>query len=740
MTLFCRFLTSPCLLLLACLVRVQAAPAITIHPLTAPGPAAYGQAEWAVTLDQSYVNPFDPDEIAVDAVFTGPKGQTLRVPGFWFQDFRRQKNADGTETLMAQGAPEWRLRFCPPTPGRWRIAVTARDHSGLSISPPLPFAVLPSHAAGFVRRTPGNTRTLQYDNGSPYFLVGENVGWAGKAGLGDYETWFPSLSKAGGNYVRVWLANRPLEHGPNGLGRYDLANAWYFDQVLALADRNGINCMLALGTYGEFTTGGFFNEGQWPVNPYNKANGGPAATPADFWTDPTARAFSRRRLRYLIARYGAQTSLAFWELWNETDAPVPWLREMSGYLKAHDAYKHLVTNSYSTVGTADAWNLPDMDLTQTHRYGDEGSLKDVAPVILADARQHDAYSKPHLMGEFGISWRNSDAKFDPEGLATNLHNGLWAGALSGDVGGASIWWWDNYVHPQHLYSQLTGLAKFAATVDWPRRLFRPLDLPPPTRTSSGPETFGDLVLNPTGVWGDKAVRPVIVRPDGGVSGGPLLSILYGPAKPEMRSVLTLHVTLPHPGTLVAHVGTVSNLSRLKITLDGKAVGDFPFNAAPGKGEGYQSTKAYPEYGGIYQALFNVDRIVPLPAGPHVLTLENTEGDWLALGSLTLTHALSSRYSLLRTAALQDPFSGETLAWLQDPASNWDNDRAGLTPQAQVGVRLSLPVPRLGAYQVTWWDTRRGVPFQTQRLRAVGDRLILSVPTFTRDVALRVVRP
>lgn len=239
--------------------------------------------------------------------------------------------------------------------------------------------------------------------------------------------------------------------------------------------------------------------------------------------------------------------------------------------------------------------------------------------------------------------------------------------------------------------------------------------------------------------GDKAETPAVVHPDGTVTGGPILSTLYGPQKPEMRSVLTLRVNLPQPGTLVAHVGTVSNLGRLKITLDGQTVGDFPFNAAPGKGEGYQSTKAFPEYGGIYQALFNADRTVAVPAGRHVLTLENAEGDWLALGPLTLTRALSSRYSLLRTAALQDMATGETLAWLQDPASDWDNDRAGLMPKPQSGFRLSLPVPRPGVYSVTWWDTRRGVPVRTQRLPSTGVRLLLPAPTFTRDIALRVVR-
>ena len=470
-----RCLMVACTLLLICLPRAHAAPTVAVRPLPAPGLAVYGQAEWAVTLDQTYANPFDPDQIAVDAAFTGPKGQTVRVPGFWFQDFARQHNADGSETMTPQGAPEWRVRFCPPAPGRWRLTVSARDRSGVGTSPSLAFAVLPSKSPGFVRRTPGSARYLETDNGAACFLIGENVGWAGRAGLGDYEAWFPSLSQAGGNYARVWLANRPLEHGQNGLGRYDLANAWYFDQVLALADRNHIHCMLALGTYGEFTTGGFFNEGQWPVNPYNTVNGGPAKTPADFWTDPTARALYRRRLRYLVARYGSQTSIAFWELWNETDAPAPWVQEMAGYLKANDPNRHLVTNSYPTVGTADVWNLPEIDLTQTHRYGDEGSMKDVAPVILADAREHDRYPKPHLMGEFGISWRNSDAKFDPTGMATNLHNGLWAGALSGDAGGAMIWWWDNYVCagepilPVHRPGEVRGDRRLAAPP------FRPAD-------------------------------------------------------------------------------------------------------------------------------------------------------------------------------------------------------------------------------------------------------------------------
>ena len=733
-----------CALLLSLFVltsSVQAAPTVALRALPAPGLAAYGLAEWAVTLDKTYTNPFDPDEIAVDAAFTGPSGQVLRLPAYWSQDFSRRENADGSETLVPSGNPQWRVRFCPTASGRWHLVVTARDGTGTGVSKAATFAVRPSKALGFVHRAPGSDRYLQYSSGASCFLIGENVCWAGRGGLKDFETWFPKLSSAGGDYARLWMANRPLEHkgnGENGLGRYDLANAWYFDQVLALAARQGIRCMVALGTYGDFTTGGFFNEGQWPNNPYNKVNGGPAATPAEFWTDAQARTLYRRRLRYLVARYGPETSLAFWEFWNETDAPAPWVSEMATYLKANDPYRHLVTNSYSTVGTPAVWNLPQIDLTQTHRYGDEGSVKDITPLILDDARPHDRYGKPHFMGEFGISWRGDDSKFDPNGIGTNLHNGLWASALTGNVGGSSIWWWDSYVEPKNQYPRFTGLAKFAAAVDWAHRRFAPLALPPPTYRTNAPETFTDLVLTPTAAWGEKAATPVVFHPDGTTTGGPLLSTLFGSEKPDSHSVLTLRLDLLKPTTLTFHIGTVSNKARLRVGLDGKAAGDYVFNAAPGQGGGYESTKSFPEYGGTYQALFNTDRTLALPAGPHVVTLENTEGDWLQLSTLTLAHAQSSRFTFLRTAALQDAATGETLLWLQDPESNWFNDRAGTTLSPQTGIHLTVPVPHSGLYQLVWWDTRSGLPIKTLRLASSGKRLLIPVPIFTRDIALRLV--
>ncbi|MDQ2686451.1 MAG: DUF5060 domain-containing protein [Armatimonadota bacterium] len=732
--------------------RAARAAALQVTVTPAPGqatPQAYQRAEFAVTVTGGaapYANPFDPNEIAVDAALVGPKGVTQRVPGFWSAPYQRgapdAKTGRIEMTPTPGGIPGWRVRVAPPSAGVWRLTVTAKDTHGTGVSKPLTVRVGPSKNPGFVRRATGagRKRYFQFDNGAPYFLVGENVCWSsGSKGLADYDVWFPALSQSGGNYARLWMAFSPLESKSTGLGRYNLQNAAYFDAVLDEAQKDNLRCMVALDTYGNLATGGFFGEGHWPDNPYNDANGGPvpAADPKAYFTNPTARKLYKQRLRYVVARYSADTSVGFWEFWNEQAAPGAWFAEMGAYLKQTDPNKHLVTNSFSTVGTADVWNVPQIDLTQTHRYGSEGSIRDIATGLPADTRDHDVYAKPHLLGEFGISWQNGDEHYDPTGKGTNMHNGLWGGALSGDAGGGAIWWWDSYVQPKNLYHEFTGLANFARAIDWPNRAFEPLALPAPTVPSVGPETFSDLTLTPSVGWGAKSAGPVTVGRDGQTHGpGTILSVLFGPSKGDQRSPMTFNVDLPRPSVLTLRIGTVSNTANLRVSVDGQTAKDFPFDAAPGKNQDFESTKQFPEYDNIYQAVFNKDRTVPLPAGKHEITLENTTGDWLQINSYKFADALSSRFRSLHTYALQDA-SGETLIWLEDPESNWQNDRDGIAPKAQTGVSLTVPLPNAGSYFVQWWDTRRGNVISVRTVTAKTKTVTLPVPTFTRDIALRL---
>ncbi len=442
----------------------------------------FGTFELTLDLSATYENPFDPEQIDVNAVFMPPSGKPIQVNGFLYQPFNRRLEND-TEKLEPAGEPTWKMRFTPHVAGAWSYTITARDKSGAVSLPRAVFTVIESENRGFIRRSGSNPRVFAWDDGQPFFGVGENLCWGGKRGSFDYDQWLPELAKAGGNFIRVWMSSwncalewSAAERGDwragsyHGVGRYSLDNGWKLDRILDTAERNGISVMLCLGTYGEFNEGGYFGEGQWKANPYNQANGGACAKPADFWTAANARKLYQRRLRYLTARYGSRGNLHSWEFWNEAQAPAPWVAEMARALKGTgefagkplDPYGHLVSTTY---GNDEVWKIPEIDFTMTHSYG-TGNIADHGVVVRDEARKHEKYGKPHLMAEFGIDWRSPDAKYDADGKAINLHNALWSSVVSGDGGSAMVWWWDNYIHPKGLFAQYSPVRRFARTVPW----------------------------------------------------------------------------------------------------------------------------------------------------------------------------------------------------------------------------------------------------------------------------------
>ena len=695
--------------------------------------------EWNVELDRTYNNPFDPEAIAVDGLFTTWDGKAIKIPAFWYQDFQRPKPGAKADPPHPVGNPGWRLRFAAPTAGNWKLQVFARDATGEGASEPIGFKVVRDSAPGFVRRSPHNDRYFQFDSGDSYFIVGYILGWAS---LDEYEEYLTKMAQAGGNYTRVWISppNPVLETREAGLGRYDLYAAWFYDQILHMAQERGIRVLLTLKNYRDLMVKDVWGEAPWPVSPYNRANCGPLERPADFFTDATARKLYQRHLRDLIARYSAYTSLGFWEFWNEQDnmelgSDGPWIREMSEYLEIHDPYRHPITTSYGALGPSAVWDLPTVDLTQRHFYGDEGSVHNVVPVILADARRHDAFHKPHLMGELGISWRRSDDFFDPQITAANLHCGLWASALSGHAGGATIWYWYDYIVPRNLWSQLTPLARFATKVDWARSDFQPFSVSSPNWDSNATKA-ADIVFDAGGAWGKADPEPLVVGTDGLVTSS-LPTFLYGPNKPDFRTPLTLKVTLPKETTLLIRVARASAPCRLQVKIDGVPEAVYPFKPLP------ETPPTNAPAGAVQYPLHPVaeadrNQQLPVPAGRHELTLDLVDGDWLTLESITLREARAPGITGLEPVALADARSGETLVWLHDPDANWYSDFNKIPLRRFEGVRLELPVPRPGRYSATWWDTYRGEAIRTDEATSDKGRLTLHPPAFQRDIALRAL--
>lgn len=706
-----------------------------------PTPVAYQILEWSVDVGKTYQNPFDDQEIAVDATFTGPGDRRLVVPGFWFSECKPQVSRDGSERWIETGPGLFLVRACLPVAGNWQLHVSAKDSDGVRESEPMTFRVGPSNDPGFIRRSPNSERYLQFDAGKPYFAIGLNIGWPGRRGSLDNQEWFTKLSAAGGNFARVWFSwhRNKIETKRTGPGRYDLAACAYNDAMLRQAAENHIACMLTFLNHTQLLESNYWGRGDWPDDPYNAANGGPATRPVNFFDQGLARTLFKRRLRYIVARYSAFTNILAWELWNEqelgkVEIPLDWTREMADALHTLDPYHHLVTTSFGGLGDKATWSLPEIDLTQRHLYGDKDSLQDTVGAYVQAARLNDVYHKPYLLAELGIAWQGPDTEYDRDGRGTNLHNGLWAGALSGGFGGGCTWWWDSYVAPKNLWHTYSGLAKFAAQIDWPRRKFQPLAVRWPRFPDSDPITWTDQHLPVADVWSKASGKPISLDADGQLA-SLLPGLLFGPAKRDLQVPTILKVDVPNDCQLIVTVAEVSMASTLRITVDGRPAGEFPFDAKPG-GKNQVSTTQQAQYHN-WVAKFDEKCAVDISAGPHEITMDNVAGDWMRIGSVTLTRCKSSLISDVRPVVLQDADTGETLAWLADVNSNWYADSQGIEPRTYDTLHWTLPVPK-ATYRVEWWDTRQGRVIATQSVAAHEGNLLLHLPTFTRDIAMRAV--
>ena len=727
---------------------LQAVQTLELHSATpsATSVPCYGRLDLNLDLKSGCANPFDPAEIAVYAEFVSPDGKRVRVNGFYYQPCSGKAEKD-VETIEPDGAAFWQIRFSPNLAGAWRYQVFAKDRSGEASLPESGFEVTASTSAGFVRRNTSTPNLFMRDNGQPYIPIGENMCWGR---LYDYDQWLPALGQAGGNWIRLWtfrwncglewtaLDRQSWDYGTfDGLGKYNLCSAWRLDRILDTADQNGVSVMLCLGTYGEFTTGGFFNEGMWNTNPYNAANGGPCAKPEDFWTDERARQLYKQRLRYISARYGWRTNVFAWEFWNEAHAPAAWVKEMAQYLKGTsdtdpaDPFGHLVSTTY---GDAEVWNLPEVDFTQSHLYG-EANIPDAAPVIHDDAQQHLKYGKPHFAAEFGIDWRSSDDKQDTVFAGVNLHNAMWASILSGNAGGAMIWYWDTYVHPGRLYPQFATLRRFVDKAAWMEGPWKPVEADPP-EVHLETETWRDLVSAPTAGWGKSLVPAFTISALNGAGNDPLPTFLYGSYKPELRVPIVLKTRHERPWRFDLVVNSVCTMVRVQFSLDGAVVREMTLSAVPPEKGGpkaeYESTELRNDYP-CYQARFNKAYGIDVPAGEHTLMVDVVEGDWLSVTNYTFSGYVSNRYPRMNHCGMTN--GRQALVWLQHADHNWRNVKANTVVEAIKGACTMVHGLPAGPYVCEWFDPWKGEVIQQVSVVASAEGLSLADPNLTTDIAV-----
>jgi hypothetical protein len=250
-----------------------------------------------------------------------------------------------------------------------------------------------------------------------------------------------------------------------------LGKAWLLDEIFRMAQERGMYIILVLlncADYNDWQTHG------WGSNPYNAARGGPLARPEDFATDPEARAYLQRRLNYIVNRWGYSPNLLAWEWWNEVnltpitdEALIPWLQEMTAYLRARDVNDHLTTNSYAIQYLSPTWQLPELDLIQRHEYATQVNSpdRDLAGRAALDFRilAESAPPKPILLGEFGYGVEATPDDLERTGI--HLHNGLWSTTFVGYAGSGLYWFWDVYLDAYRQWRHFRPLQQFLADED-----------------------------------------------------------------------------------------------------------------------------------------------------------------------------------------------------------------------------------------------------------------------------------
>ena len=362
-------------------------------------------------------------------------------------------------------------------------------------------AALPLRAADgrFVRVSPRDPRYLELSDGSPYIPIGLNLiappGRDVEAGFRTYETWLDNLAANRGNYVRAWLSNPFWDVEHERSGEYDEGRAKLIDRLLDSARRRNIRVKMTLEHFRSIGGG----TQAWADKPmHNTANGGPAASIADFFDGERSRTQFRRKLDWFAARFGERPEVFAWELWNEINAVrggnyLEWTEAMLPELHRRFPRNLCVQSlgSFDSDRGRDTYRrhstMPGNDLAQVHRYLDLGASLDVChgpvDVLAADAvRELLAFKpgKPVILAESGAVEPRHSGPFklyaaDRHGAL--LHDILFAPFFAGAAGPGQIWHWDAYVAPNNLWWHFARFAEAVDGIDPAREGFEPSMVP-----------------------------------------------------------------------------------------------------------------------------------------------------------------------------------------------------------------------------------------------------------------------
>ena len=513
------------------------------------------------------------------------------------------------------------------------------------------------------------------------------------------------------NWSRVWMDHwdgKNLDWPASGptlpTGQLNLTVAQKWDGIVAAADQAGIHFQMTLQHHGQYSS---TVDSNWGQNPYNTNNtvgstNGFLTDPVQFFTNTTAKALTKRKLRYAVARWGYSPSIMAWELFNEvqfTDAAQTgqwglvqsWHNEMALFLRSQDPYQHLITTSSDL--TQPIWD--QCDYYTHHDYPND--------VIVGLRDAPDITASQPVKPDFGAECATNGV---PQ-LGVNAP--LWAGLMNGQSGNEDPWWWDS-MDGENDYAYFRATSDFITWSGLGDQNVLNKSIPVVTGGANGPLAFA-----PGGGWATASQDTFTVgngAPDG-IGSAP--SYLQGVYHSSMTpNGYTFNVNYPQAGTFAVQILTIaSSGAGLEIFLDGIVQTNISFPATAGD----TST--------------NFTASIAVSAGAHSIQIYDPGLDWVNLGNLTLNPYVPA---LAAYAVGNSSFSA---AWV------WNRNNV-FDPNASSSAAGTVQVAGLnaGTYAGTWWDTFAGVAVSnfTFTVASSSSPVTLNTPAILRSAALYVGLP
>lgn len=292
------------------------------------------------------LNPFNRNDIDIEASFYFEGNLVKRNEGFYYEEFRR--DLGNNRWLKDTTSFPFRIRHSPEFAGKYTVDVSINIKGLPMMYVSSEFTVVESESKGFLEQGI-NGKHLRYSKTKESFVgVGQVIPWvvyddwyhtdvaAGPVNFMVMYSSFSKLHQSGGNFTRMVAAPWFMQLEWEALGNYQpkMGQAWEYDRMnekLEELDIYFIFCALLHTPLESHPPGAnALTPGiSWEAYCYNESDITPAkvasyndvkcSQPADFYDSPEALNHQKNYFRYFVARYGYSTSLAGWQLMSESD-------------------------------------------------------------------------------------------------------------------------------------------------------------------------------------------------------------------------------------------------------------------------------------------------------------------------------------------------------------------------------------------------------------------------------------